>query len=216
MNSKENRNSNVSIISNSPETDSMGFGLRRFRNLEGITKLQIFIIIVLLVFMFLVGNPGQWIVGLIVLGIVGLNIFFNLYGKSEKLDKWERKNKLDNIIHLKISRTSDVAKSAFKGKKVSQAILEEKLIDEFIKKMMDKKNLNEAEIKILFDNPSKLKKVIGDEEISSFVLKGKSLKKLLQNLDEDASKKVLFRAIKEDKEYKRKIERLIKKMEEWN
>ncbi len=216
MSGKENRNSHVSIISDPPETESVGFDLKMFKNMEGITKLQILIIFVLLVFMFLIGNPGQWIVGLIILGLVGLNIFFKLYGKSEKLDKWERKNKLDDIVHLKISRTSDVAKSAFKGKELSQAILEEKLIDEFIKKMMDKRNLNESEIKFLFDNPSKLKKVVGDEEISSFVLKGKSLKKVLQNLDEDVSKKVLFRAIKEDKDYKRKIERLIKKMEEWN
>ncbi|MFW6305018.1 MAG: hypothetical protein ACOC1V_04510 [Candidatus Saliniplasma sp.] len=220
MNSEKNRtdNSHISIISDSSNrSDQRSMDIDPFKTgLEGFVKVQLILIIVLLAFMFLIGNPGQWIVGLIILGLVGANIVYHLYGRSDKLDTWQRKNELDEIVHLKISRTSEIAKSAFKGKELSQAILEEKLIEEFLKKIMDKKNLTESEVKYLLDHPYELKKVVGDDELSSFVLKGKSLKKVLQNMDDDVSKKVLFRKIKEDKAYKKKIDRLIKKMEEWN
>ncbi|MFO7792326.1 MAG: hypothetical protein R6W73_04995 [Candidatus Saliniplasma sp.] len=185
-------------------------------NIEGIIKVQIIIIILLAIFMYFIGNPGQWIVGLIIIGLIGVNVVYYMYGKSKKMRVWERENKLDDIVHLRISRTSDVAKRAFKGNELSQAILEEKMISEFIDKMEDKRNLRDSEIDYLLDHPTELKKVIEDDELTNFVLKGKSLQKMLQTVDEGDSKKTRFGKMTEDKNYKRKIERLVKKMEEWN
>lgn len=184
--------------------------------IEGIIKIQVVMIMILAIFMYLIGNPGQWIVGLIIIGLIGLNIVYYLYNKSDKVRMWERENKLDDIVHLKISRTSEIARRAFKGNELSQAILEEKMISEFIKKLKEERNLTDAEIDYLLDHPSKLKKIIGDDELSMFVLKGKSLQKMLQKIDEGDSTKKKFGKLIEDKAYKRKIERLHKKMEEWN
>jgi len=204
----------ISIISENKD-DKVGlFSVNS--NVRGWLKFQIVLIIILLIFMYFVGNPGQWILGLVIIFLIGFNIVSHLYDKSEHLDLWKRKNTLDDIVHLKISRISDVAERAFKGNKLSQAILEEKLIDEFLFKISEERNLTRAEVEGLLDDPEELNKLIGDDELSKFLLKGKSLKKVLQNVDEELmeeKKNIGKKSL--NVEYKNKIERLMKKMEEW-
>ncbi|MFO7791739.1 MAG: hypothetical protein R6W73_02000 [Candidatus Saliniplasma sp.] len=181
-----------------------------------IEKWEIFVISLLIILMIALGNPLKWVVSLIILGWFGLNMINHIYNKTDDMELWKRENELDEIVHLHISRLSDITEKAYEGKELSRGLLEEYLIDEFIKKIKDKRNLTNSEVKYLLDHPTDLKKVIEDDELTNFVLKGKSLKKVLQNEPDDDSKEKFFERRKIDKAYKRKIERLVKKMEEWN
>jgi len=183
-----------------------------------IEKWELVLIGILVIFMLVLGNPLRWIVSLIILGLLGFNMVNHIRHRTENMDVWKRENELDDIVHLHISRISEVTKNAYYGKKLSRGILEEYLTDEFIEKMKDKRNLTDSEIDYLLDHPGDLKKVIRDDELTDFILKAKSLKKVLQK-DYDGSdkkEKKFFEKEKLDKAYKNKINRLVKKMEEWN
>lgn len=183
-----------------------------------IEKWELVLIGILVIFMLVLGNPLRWIVSLIILGLLGFNMVNHIRHRTENMDVWKRENELDDIVHLHISRISEVTKNAYYGKKLSRGILEEYLTDEFIEKMKDKRNLTDSEIDYLLDHPDDLKKVIRDDELTDFILKAKSLKKVLQK-DYDGSdkkEKKFFEKEKLDKAYKNKINRLVKKMEEWN
>ncbi len=183
-----------------------------------IEKWELVLIGILVIFMLVLGNPLRWIVSLIILGLLGFNMVNHIRHRTENMDVWKRENELDDIVHLHISRISEVTKNAYYGKKLSRGILEEYLTDEFIEKMKDKRNLTDSEIDYLLDHPGDLKKVIRDDELTDFILKAKSLKKVLQKdyYGSDKKEKKFFEKEKLDKAYKNKINRLVKKMEEWN
>lgn len=183
-----------------------------------IEKWELVLIGILVIFMLVLGNPLRWIVSLIILGLLGFNMVNHIRHRTENMDVWKRENELDDIVHLHISRISEVTKNAYYGKKLSRGILEEYLTDEFIEKMKDKRNLTDSEIDYLLDHPDDLKKVIRDDELTDFILKAKSLKKVLQKdyYGSDKKEKKFFEKEKLDKAYKNKINRLVKKMEEWN
>ena len=187
---------------------------------ERLLKLIIVSIIALLaIFMAFVGGSLRWLVGLVIIVFMGIIVIFQIYERSIGISNWGRDNELDSIVNLNLERLSEIAGRAYRKRTISKALLEDRIKEEFIKKIKNHKNLSDAEMEKLLKDPDELREIIDDDLIADFILRSKSYNKVIH--DESTSKKSFFdklgfRKITVDKDYKERIDEILKRMEEWN
>ncbi len=177
------------------------------------------IIALLAVFMAFVGGSLKWIVGLSIIIFIGAIIIFEIYNRTVGISDWERDNELDSIVNLNLEKLSEIAGRAYRDRTISKALLEERIKEEFIKKVKNHKNISDAKMERLLQNPEKLREIIDDDVITEFIVGSKSYNKVIH--EESKSKKSFleklgFRKITIDKNYKERIDEVLDRMEEWN
>jgi len=188
-------------------------------------KLMLGLIVFLSFFFIFMGGYIEWVLGLIVLALMCMLILSEISGRSRDMSFWKRDNELDIELNMNLKEISKVADRAYYGKKVSKAKLEERIIKEFLGKVKLERSLSNDEIKTLLNDPDKIKKIVDDEQITSFILGSKSYtdivhEKSIHERPETrwSSIKKKFKINKEtkDEDYKERINEVLERMEEWN
>lgn len=117
-----------------------------------------------------VGGMLRFTMAIFILFIVGFNLVYWTIEKTDKSDIWRKEDEFDEEINLKLRETSNLVRRAFEGMELSQGLLEKKLRNLYLEKLMEKRNLSHKEVRKLLDNPDEFRKVVDDEIISDFVL----------------------------------------------
>ena len=186
--------------------------------------LLVFIGVLSIFFLFLDGY-FEWMLGLFVLGLMSLLILSELKGRSSEMSFWKRNDELDFELNMNLKEISEMAERAYHGKKVSKAFLEERIIKEFLNKVKTERDLDKEEVEEILDDEEKLKEIIDDDKITEFILGTKSYtdlvheKSIHENPDTRWSRlKKKFKFEKEtiDEDYIKRIDNILKRMEEWN
>lgn len=152
----------------------------------------------------------RWTVSIIALGIIALVVTRALYEDTSSLAHWKRESELDEMIDSRLGDTSEMVDRAGKGYDASQAMLEERITETFLEKAKEGRGLSDGDVEELLSNPDRLKEVINDDIIADFLLSSKSFR--------EAGKSNLFNNTFQDKEqrsYDKRIEKIMKRMEEW-
>ncbi len=188
-------------------------------------KLMLGLIAFLSFFFIFMGGYIEWVLGLIVLALMCLLIVSEISDRSRDMSFWKRDNELDIELNMNLKEISKVADRAYNGKKVSKAKLEEHIIKEFLEKIKIERSLSNDEIENLLDDPDKMKKIVDDEKITSFILGSKSYTDIVheKSIHErpDTRWSRIIKKFKNNKEernedYKERINEVLERMEEWN
>ncbi|MFW6195871.1 MAG: hypothetical protein ACOC5D_00920 [Thermoplasmatota archaeon] len=177
------------------------------------------IITFLTIMMFFISGSLKWVIGLSIILFLGVILIFEIYNRSAEISFWKRDNELDSIVNLNLERMSEIAGRAYHDKTISKSLFEERVKEEFIKKLKNYKNISDAEMERLMENPKELREIIDDDMITKFILESKSYN---QAVHEQATTKKSFTQkfglakITVDKDYKDKINEILERMEEWN
>ncbi|MFW6040324.1 MAG: hypothetical protein ACOC85_00630 [Thermoplasmatota archaeon] len=155
--------------------------------------------------MFYTTGSLQLTILLSILSVLSIFIAINLLSNTKKLEFWKDETELDEFMETRIPRMSRLVERAFEGKRLSRNLFENKLKKDFLIKVKDEKNLTKTQINYLLNYPSKLENIIGDKMIVDFITSQESLDDVISKEFEKISKS----------DYKKKIEKLLKKMEEW-
>lgn len=171
---------------------------------------------ILMIFMLIVFIPWspysgmlRWTISIFSLGIIASIVALLMYRRSQPLESWKRKNELNMQVGSKLGETSELVQRAFKGYDASQALLEERLKDHIIESLKQDRGLSPDEIDELMNDMEKLKKEIGDEDIYEFLKTSKDFRDA-----GGAARLFSDRARESPQDYKKRIERVMDKMEE--
>jgi len=155
---------------------------------------------------------------------ISLFVIFTAIKKTRTLSPWKRTKNVSKKQNLPLKRTSDTTERALKGFELSQMLIEKRLKKDFIEKIKEAEGLSEKEMRQLIERPSKLKKVINDEELYKFVMNSKTIKDLIQRDTESNFSKFinLFTASKDarkknirDTNFEKRMREIIKKISDW-
>jgi len=177
------------------------------------------ILLFLIAVMLFIDDTLKWVVGLFIILMMGGIIVFQIYEKSRDVSFWERDNELDSIVNLNLERVSDIAGRAYRDRTISKALLEQRIKEEFFKKIKNYKNLSDSKMEQIKNDPNRLRKIIDDDVITKFILESKGYSETVH--DESGNKKPIskifgFKKISINKDYKQRIDEVLKRMEEWN
>lgn len=179
--------------------------------------IQISVLLILFIFMLAVSGGLQWTVGVIILIYLGFIFTRRLLSQTDKLENWETENKLDEVIELQMPRLSKYVKNAFKGRRLSQDLLERRMTKDFLAKVMEMKNLDKKQVNYLINNPDKLEDLIDDDELTDFILQVKTGKGKTDEGEIIKSKNRISKSnLQVEGNYEEKIKRILRKMEEWS
>ena len=179
--------------------------------------IQISVLLILFIFMLAVSGGLQWTVGVIILIYLGFIFTRKLLSQTDKLENWETENKLDDVIELQMPRLSKYVKNAFKGRRLSQDLLERRMTKDFLEKVMEEKNLDKKQVNYLINNPDKLEDLIDDDELTDFILQVRTGRGKTDEGEIIKSKNGILKSnLQVEGNYEEKIKRILKKMEEWS
>lgn len=180
--------------------------------------LQVIIFSALIVLTFFLQGGTRWTLALIILFFAGIIVARRLSRDLKKPSIWRRESELDEFVHRELPQTDELVDRAFKGKRLSQAMLEQKLKKIFIDKLMDKRNLKREEIDELMKDEKKLDKVVGDETLSDFLVNVTDPSDTISEDEEaDLEKDILERGGESiDTDYKGYIKKIMKRMKRWS
>jgi len=176
-----------------------------------------------IILLFLGEGLGEFLVTILTVWI-SLFVIFTAIKKTKPLSPWKRAKIEREKQNLPLKRTSDTTERALKGFELSQMLIEKRLKRDFIEKIKENESLSEKEMRKLMENPSKLKKVINDEDLYKFIMNSKTIKDLIQRDDESTSSKFInfFTTSKDvskinkgDKNFEKKMKKMIKKISDW-
>ncbi len=196
--------------------------------ISGFDILSFIVLLVLVSFMMSVSGYLRLTLGVAVIGAFSLFVVITLFQRSRPVETWTRESKIDEIISRSmLKEESELVRRAYRGRKLSQALLEEELKENFLGKMKREKNLNDDEVEALLDKPKRLRDMIDDEMIFKFIINHKTYKGVVRNKKEESDKgkdegrSLLSKLFGEDfsqidDRYKKRMESLIDRMEEWN
>ncbi|MFP4608649.1 MAG: hypothetical protein ACOCTR_02580 [Candidatus Natronoplasma sp.] len=153
------------------------------------------LVVILTAFMLAWGGQPQLTLAIIILFIIGGNLVYWMYERTESSVVWEQEEELSEELNLKMKDDSDLIRRAFQGMELSQSLLEKKIKNLFIEKLKDERNLSKEEVRELLQRPEKFRQVVDDEVISTFIL------------SEETERG--------QKDYQEKIYRLIVRIERW-
>ncbi|MFW5928158.1 MAG: hypothetical protein ACOCSL_03060 [Thermoplasmatota archaeon] len=183
------------------------------------------LILFLSLFFVIMGGFYEWVLGLFVLALMCLLIVGEVSGRSRDMLFWKREDEVDSELNMNLKEVSKVAERAYTGKKVSKARLEERIIKEFLSKIKTERELSNDEVEEMLDEPKELRERIDDDQITEFILGSKSFTDIVHEKSiheqpdtrwSNFKKKFKFKKETYDEEYKRKINNILKRMEEWN
>ncbi len=160
-------------------------------------------------------NSGalRWMCILLALGIVVSLLLRIFHKRSIPLINWRNRNELDVVVGSKLKETSDLVRRSSEGLEMSQALLEERIRDDFVEEMKYGRGLSDSEVKELLEDPNRLRNFVGDDIILDFLIHCKDYretggdKKLFSNVEVD---------IKSNEDYRKRIEKVIDRMENWS
>ena len=193
--------------------------MNKDKNEKQFRLLLISIIIFLTIMMFFIEGSLKWLLGLSIILFIGGIVVFEIYEGTRDITFWDRNNELDRIVNMNLERLSEIAGRAYRDRTVSKALFEERIKEEFIKKLKNHKNLSDAEMKRLLKDTNRLRKIIGDDLITEFIVGDKSYTQAVQDQSKPKKSflnKLGFRNISINKDYKERIDEVLKRMEEWN
>ncbi len=176
------------------------------------TFVMLILFVMLIFFLAWVRYSGmlRWAISIFALGIVATFFARALYADSIPIKSWERHTDLDITIGSNLEPLLKTVDRAAHGSETSQALLEERLKNLFIERLKDSKELSSDELKNLLNDPSRLKRVVEDDVLTEFLIKGKDIRKI-------GGHHALYGSKTESNpiKYKKKINRIIKHIEEW-
>lgn len=155
----------------------------------------------------------RWMVILLGLGIVVSLLLRVFHKRSIPLINWRNKNELNMPVGSKLKETSDLVRRSSEGLETSQALLEERIRDDFIEKMKQERGISDGGAKYLLEDQDRLRKFVNDDVITDFLLHCKDFRetggtiKLFSNVQKNN---------KSDESYGRRIEKVVDRMEEWS
>jgi len=176
-----------------------------------------------IILLFLGEGLGDFLVTILTVWI-SLFVIFTAIKKTKPLSPWKRTKIEREKQNLPLKNTSDTTERALKGFELSQMLIEKRLKRDFFEKIKEEKSLSEKEMRQLMENPSKLRKVIDDEELYDFITNSKTIKDLIQRDTESTSSKLinLFTDNKhksknntQDKNFEKRMKNIIKRISDW-
>ncbi|MEF8873725.1 MAG: hypothetical protein V5A88_03525 [Candidatus Thermoplasmatota archaeon] len=164
----------------------------------------------------LVGGMLRLTLANLILFIIGFNLVYWSMEITEKSDVWKSEEEFDERVNLKLKGDSELVKRACKGMELSRGILEKKIKNLYLSKLMENRNLEKEKVGELLKNSEEFRQVVDDDIISDFILskRGENESERVdeeENLEEERSSTKQF----EGEEYKRWISKLLKRIEGW-
>ncbi|MGM0510314.1 MAG: hypothetical protein ACQESD_04215 [Thermoplasmatota archaeon] len=127
----------------------------------------------------------RWTLGLTVFMMIALSVGLKLIGGSSDTKEWVNSPRLDHTLNTRTGDIEKIIEGAAEGKKISQALLEQKVRVLIQRKLEVKKGISRNEFKELLKDQQRLKEVVDDEKIVKFLVDSKSLNDLGGGSDED-------------------------------
>ncbi len=179
------------------------------------TYISIFLLA--LIFLFLIwiqySSVVRWLIIVMVLAILASLILRKIGKESKPINEWRKTSKFKKINTSELEKTSKLVRRAFKGLTTSQALLEERIRDGFIKKMKCERGISDRDVEELLEDPGRLRRYIGDDVITDFLIHCKDYR-------ETGGDKKLFSNMKinkkSDDDYREWIEIVIDGIDKWN
>ncbi len=188
-------------------------GVDRFKNIFSFVIVFLSAIILLTIWWVPYSGMIRWFIIILSLSIVASFIAKTIYDKSCPLMGWRNTNELDLLVGSKLKETSDLVRRSSEGLEMSQALLEERIRDDFVEEMKYERGLSDSEVKELLEDPNRLRNFVGDDVISDFLIHCKDYR-------ETGGDKKLFSNMKinkkSDDDYREWIEIVIGRMENWS
>jgi len=157
-----------------------------------------------------VGGMLRLTLAILILIIIGFNLVYWSVEQTEKSEIWVREDKYDEEVNLRLKESSDFFRRAFKGMELSQGFLEKKMMDLFMEKLKENRNLSEKEVRALLKEPDEFRELVDDEIISDFILSREETDED-DFIDDQSSLKESL----EGKKYEKWISTLMKRIEGW-
>ncbi len=136
-----------------------------------------------------------------------------IFSVTEEQEYWEEKEDVDENINLHVKDISELLERASEGKEKSREKLHRKIKEVFLLKLKSKKDISDEKMKDLLNDTDQLKREIGDEFISEFIIKTGQKKYKFEEEEKKVKKKNL---IKYKKRYKEKIKELLIRINDWD
>ncbi len=144
----------------------------KFSNVD---KLEMTIIVIIFFFMLLFEGALRWFLGVLIFAFAADLIGGGLFKDSKRREIWGNKSSLDEPLNTRLESLDKIIEGAVKGKKISQALLEQKIIELIQRKLDLERGISRESFKELLKNPEELKKVIDDEVIYGFMMDARML-----------------------------------------
>ncbi len=190
----------------------------RESGLDHLDSIFTFIALILAFFLLVslpwVGNSGgvRWLVIILALGIVATLLMKIFHNKTSPLVTWRNQNELDIIVGSRLNRTSNLVNRSSKGLETSRAMLEGRLMDDFVEKMKQERGYSPDHIDELLEDNDRLIEEVDDDVITEFLINCNHYRELCRENKSLSSR----RSFKKDEDYRRKIIDLINRMEDWS
>ncbi len=176
------------------------------------TFMMLVLFVMLLFFLAWIRYSGmlRWAISIFALGILATFLARAMYADSIPVKSWERHTQLDITIGSNLEPLLKTLERAANGSETSQALLEERLKNLFIERLKASEEISSEDVNELINDPRQLKRVVGDDVLTEFLIKGKDIRKV-------GGHHALYGSNTESdpKKYKQKITRVIKHIEEW-
>ncbi|MFP4000318.1 MAG: hypothetical protein ACLFU5_00245 [Thermoplasmata archaeon] len=166
------------------------------------------------------GGKLNQVLSLSLITWVSIGLLYTGRKEVKKIEVWRKKEDGNVRKNLPLKKTSGLIERAIKGRLLSQILVEKRIRRALIEKIKDVKSISEKDLKRLLKNPPALRKLIGDETISDFLMNSKSMKGT-DFIHKKDGKSFRFQPKQVKKEmlkgeaYKEKIEGVIKKISDW-
>lgn len=180
----------------------------------------ILIIVVLSTVIFFSGGNLKRLISLSLITWISIGLLYTARKEVKKIENWKKIDSANKKRNLPLKRTSSMVERALKGRVLSQVIVEKRIRKAFIEKIKDVKSLSEKELKTLLKEPHALKKLVGDETISNFLMTSKRIRAgdVIQKKDEESLNFEIEQAEGERQKgetYKRKMKNVMEKISNW-
>jgi len=177
-------------------------------------SLKFAVVMISFIFVVMLFTQGflRWTLGSTVFIMIALSVGLKLISGSSRTKEWVNSSRLDHTLNTRMGDIESIVEGAAEGKKISQALLEQKVRDLIQRKLEVKKGISRKEFKDLLNDKQRLKIAVDDEKIVKFLVDSKSLDDLGggSGKDEDGKRKQLER---KGSDYRRWIEDVLDSVE---
>ncbi|MEF8832426.1 MAG: hypothetical protein V5A66_02775 [Candidatus Thermoplasmatota archaeon] len=156
----------------------------------------------------------RFTLAILILLLIGFNLVIWSISRTEYSTIWSREKEFDEEVNLKLKETSDIVKRAFRGMELSQGLLEKRIRNLYLDKMMEGRNLSQEEVKELLKEPEEFRRMVDDDMISDFIFSRKDEIGSVddrENIEDETPSSKGF----EGEDYDERISRLLKRIERW-
>lgn len=177
--------------------------------ISGATKFAILIISALFILMLFAHGFLRWTLGLTVFILIALSMGMKLKEDFHRVEVWNNKKKLDETLNTRTGGIDQVIDGAVSGKKISQALLEQRIKSIIQRKLSEKQDISRNGFKELLEDRKKLKETVEDDTIVDFLVNARDLK----DIGKDVKKERDEHRRKDGEGYRRWIEEVLDSIE---